>query len=170
MDVESKIENLFEDHSIINILKNVKAPTPITEDNLTSLTISRRSGIQSINTSMISMRLLMVLAFTWQSLADLTLLSLSEKLAAGCYLLSHLWRIRDYKLHYCRPGCNVRSHFTNITEHGSPIAYCAGSDRQPADPAVGFADANFTRVSDELRKPISGYCFFLYFFSGLLAL
>ena len=79
MDVESKIENLFEDHSIINILKNVKAPTPITEDNLTSLTISRRSGIQSINTSMISMRLLMVLAFTWQSLADLTLLSLSEK-------------------------------------------------------------------------------------------
>ena len=67
-------------------------------------------------------------------------------------------------MHYCRPGCNVRSHFTNITEHGSPIAYCAGSDRQPADPAVGFADANFTRVSDELRKPISGYCFFLYFF------
>ena len=34
MDVKSKIEKLFEDHSIINILKNAKAPTPITEDNL----------------------------------------------------------------------------------------------------------------------------------------
>ena len=34
MDVKSKIEKLFEDHSIINILKNVKAPTPITEDNI----------------------------------------------------------------------------------------------------------------------------------------
>ena len=28
---------------------------------------------------------------------------------------------------------------------------------------VGFADANFAHVSDELRKSISGYCFFLYF-------
>ena len=34
MDVKSKIEKLFEDHSIIDILKNVKAPTPITEDNI----------------------------------------------------------------------------------------------------------------------------------------
>ena len=34
MDVKSKIEKLLEDHSIITILKNVKAPTPITEDNI----------------------------------------------------------------------------------------------------------------------------------------
>ena len=34
MDVKSKIEKLFEDHSILNTLKNVKANTPITEDNL----------------------------------------------------------------------------------------------------------------------------------------
>ena len=34
MDVKSKIVKLFEDHSILNILKNVKAPTPMTEENL----------------------------------------------------------------------------------------------------------------------------------------
>ena len=78
------------------------------------------------------------------------------------HLLSYLWRTRDYKLHYYRSGCNSRSHFTNIAEQDSSIAYYAGSDRQHTDPAVGFADANFAHVSDELRKSISGYCFFLY--------
>ena len=34
MDVESKIKKLFTDHSILNVLKNVKCPTPITEDTL----------------------------------------------------------------------------------------------------------------------------------------
>ena len=33
MDVKSKIKKLFEDHSILNTLKNVKANTPITEEN-----------------------------------------------------------------------------------------------------------------------------------------
>ena len=66
-------------------------------------------------------------------------------------------------MHYYRSGCNVRSHFTNITEQDSFIAYYAGSDRQHTDPAVGFAGANFAHVSDELRKSISGYCFLLYF-------
>ena len=34
MAVNYKIEQLFEDHSILNVLKNVKAPTAITEENL----------------------------------------------------------------------------------------------------------------------------------------
>ena len=34
MEVKSKIKKLFEDHPILSILKNVKAPTPITEENL----------------------------------------------------------------------------------------------------------------------------------------
>ena len=34
MDAKSKIGKLFEDRSIFNVLKNVKAPTPIPEDNL----------------------------------------------------------------------------------------------------------------------------------------
>ena len=78
-------------------------------------------------------------------------------------LLSYLWRTQDYKLHYYRSGCNVWIHFTNTTEQDSSIAYYAGSDRQHTDPAVSVADANFAHVSDELRKSISGYCFFLYF-------
>ena len=77
--------------------------------------------------------------------------------------MTYLWRTRDYKLHYHRSGCNVRGHFTNITEQDSSIAYYAGSDRQHTDPAVGFADTNFAHVSDELRKSISGCCFFFYF-------
>ena len=39
----------------------------------------------------------------------------------------------------------------------------AGSDGQQTDPAVGFADANFAHVSDEQRKSISGYCFFMFY-------
>ena len=45
------------------------------------------------------------------------------------YLLSYLLRTRDYKLHYCRSGCNVRGHFTNSAEQDSSIAYYAGPDR-----------------------------------------
>ena len=34
MGVKFKIAKLFEDHSLLNVLKSVKAPTPITEENL----------------------------------------------------------------------------------------------------------------------------------------
>ena len=92
MDVKSKIEKLFEDHSILKIFKMLKLQLRSQRTILTSLTVSRKSGIRSITTSVISMRLLMVLAFTWQSLADLTLLSPLAKLAEGCInLLLPMW-------------------------------------------------------------------------------
>ena len=84
MNIKSKIEKLFEDHSILNISKNVKAPTPITEDNLNVAGCFKEKWHPVDHTSAISMRLLMMLAFKWQSLADLALLSPLEKLAEGC--------------------------------------------------------------------------------------
>ena len=42
MDVKSKIEKLFEDHSILNVLKNVKANTPSTEENLNVPNIAKQ--------------------------------------------------------------------------------------------------------------------------------
>ena len=92
MDVKSKNEKLFEDHSILVILKMFKLRLRSQRTILTSLTVSRRSGTQSITISVISMRLLMVLAFTWQSQSDLRLLSPLAKLAEVCInLLLPMW-------------------------------------------------------------------------------
>ena len=57
----------------------------------------------------------------------------------------------------------MRSHLRGITAQDAAISFYAGSDGQQTDPAVGFADANFAHVSDEQRKSISGYCFFMFF-------
>ena len=57
----------------------------------------------------------------------------------------------------------MRSHLRGISSQDASITLYAGSDGQLVDPAVGFADANFAHVSDEQRKSISGYCFFMYF-------
>ena len=176
MYVKSKIEKLFEDHSIINTLKNVKAPTPITEDNLNVADCFKEKWhpfdhyisdkYASINGACI------YTAITCRPDTTFAIEKTSRGMhqptpahvASSKHLLSHLWRTRDYKLHYYRSGRKVRSHFTNITEQDSSIAYYAGSDRQHTGPAVGFiADAKFAHVSDELRKSISGHCFFLYF-------
>ena len=92
LDVKSKIGKLFEDHSTINILKILKLHRQPQKTILTSLTVSKRSGIQSITTSVTSMPLSTVLASTWQSLVDLPSLLLSAKLADGCTnLLLLMW-------------------------------------------------------------------------------
>ena len=57
MDVKSKIEKLFEDHSILNVLKIVKAPTPSLRRILTCLAYMKRSGLLWITTSPTSMHL-----------------------------------------------------------------------------------------------------------------
>ena len=58
IDVKSKIEKLFEDHSIFNVLENVKAPTPIKlRKVLTCLAYIKRSRLLWITTSPTSMRL-----------------------------------------------------------------------------------------------------------------
>ena len=83
LDVKSKIGKLFEDHSTINILKILKLHRQPQKTILTSLTVSKRSGIQSITTAVTNMPLSTVLASTWQSLVDLTSPLLSAKLAEG---------------------------------------------------------------------------------------
>ena len=77
------------------------------------------------------------------------------------HLVSYMWKTRDFKFRYFSSGCNVRSHLRGITAQDASISFYTGSDGQQADPAVGFADANFAHVSDEQRKSISGYCFFI---------
>ena len=155
-------------------LKNVKAATPITEDNLNVADYFKEKWhpvdhyicdkYASFNGACIYMAITcrpditFAIGKTSRGMHRPT----PAHVASLKHLLSHLWWARDYKLHYYRSGCNVQSHFTNITEQDSSIAYYAGSDRQHTDPAVGFADANFAHVSDELRKSISGYCLFLY--------
>ena len=83
--------------------------------------------------------------------------------AALKHLISYMWKTRDFKFRYFASGCNVRSHLKGITAQDASISFYAGSDGQQTDPAVGFADANFAHVSDEQRKSISGYCFFMFF-------
>ena len=83
--------------------------------------------------------------------------------AALKHLISYMWRTRGFKFRYLSTGCNVRSHLRGISSQDASISLYAGSDGQLVDPAVGFADANFAHVSDEQRKSISGYCFFMYF-------
>ena len=156
-------------------MKNVKAPTPITEDNINIADCFKEKWhpvdhyicdkYAAINGACIYMAITCRPGITFG--VSKTSRGIHQPTAAHVasleHLLSYLWRTRDYKLHYYRSGCNVWSHFTNITEQDSSIACYAGSDRQHTDPAVGFADANFAHVSDDLRKSISGYCFLLYF-------
>ena len=80
------------------------------------------------------------------------------------HLISYMWKTRDYKFRYFASGCNGKSHLRGIIAQDASISFYAGSDGQQTDPAVGFfADANIAHVSDEQRKSISGYCFFVYF-------
>ena len=62
----------------------------------------------------------------------------------------------------CRPDINYAIGKTSRGMH-QPTPVHAGCDGQKTDPAIGFADANFSHVSDEQRKYILGYCFFVYF-------
>ena len=156
-------------------MKNVKAPTPITEDNINIADCFKEKWhpvdhyicdkYAAINGACIYMAITCRPGITFG--VSKTSRGIHQPTAAHVasleHLLSYLWRTRDYKLHDYRSGCNVRSHFTNITEQDSSIAYDAGSDRQHTDPAVGFVEADFAHVSDELRKSISGCCFFFYF-------
>ena len=157
----------------LNILKNVKASTPTSEDNLNVADCFKEKWhpidhyicdqYASINGACIYMAITCRPDITFG--IGKTSRGAHQPTPAHViflkHLLSYLWWTRDCKLDYYRSGCNVRSHFTNITEQDSSIAYYAGSDRQHTDPTAGFADADFAHVSDELRKPISGYCFVL---------
>ena len=175
MDVKSKIEKLFEEHSILNVLKNVKANTPITEDNLNVPNIAKEKWAPvdhyicekyaSINGAIIYMSITcrpditFAIGKTSRGMHQPT----PAHVAALKHLISYMWKTRDFKFRYFSSGCNVRSHLKGITAQDASISFYAGSDGQQVDPAVGFADANFAHVSDEQRKSISGYCFFMYF-------
>ena len=175
MDVKSKIEKLFNDHSILNVLKNVKCPTPITEDNLNVPDAHKQKWAPvdhyiadkyaSINGAIIYMSITcrpditFAIGKTSRGMHQPT----PAHVAALKHLISYMWRTRDFKFRYLSTGCNVRSHLRGISSQDASISLYAGSDGQLVDPAVGFADANFAHVSDEQRKSISGYCFFMYF-------
>ena len=175
MDVKSKIEKLFEDHSILNVLKNVKAPTPITEENLNVPDVYKQKWAPvdhyicdkyaSINGAIIYMSITcrpditFAIGKTSRGMHQPT----PAHVAALKHLISYMWKTRDFKFRYFSSGCNVRSHLRGITAQDASISFYAGSDGQQTDPAVGFADANFAHVSDEQRKSISGYCFFMFF-------
>ena len=175
MDVKSKIEKLFDDHSILNVLKNVKCPTPITEDNLNVPDAHKQKWAPidhyiadkyaSINGAIIYMSITcrpditFAIGKTSRGMHQPT----PAHVAALKHLISYMWRTRDFKFRYLSTGCNVRSHLRGISSQDASISLYAGSDGQLVDPAVGFADANFAHVSDEQRKSISGYCFFMYF-------
>ena len=175
MDVKSKIEKLFEDHSILNVLKNVKAPTPITEDNLNVPDAAKQKWAPvdhyiadkyaSINGAIIYMSItcrpdiVFAIGKTSRGMHQPT----PAHVAALKHLVSYIWRTRDFKFRYSSSGCNVKAHLRGISAQDASISLYVGSDGQLVDPTVGFADANFAHVSDEQRKSISGYCFFLFF-------
>ena len=175
MDVESKIKKLFDDHSILNVLKNVKCPTPITEDTLNVPDAHQQkwapvdhhiaSKYASINGALIYMAITcrpditFAIGKTSRGMHQPT----PAHVASLKHLISYMWRTKEFKFRYLATGCNVRSHLRGISAQDASISFYAGSDGQLVDPAVGFADANFAHVSDEQRKSISGYCFFMYF-------
>ena len=175
MDAKSKIEKLFEDHSILNVLKNVKAPTPITEEklNVPSIYIEKWAPVDhyiadkytSINGALVYMSITCRPGITFA--IGKTSCGMHQPTPAHVtslkHFISHMWKTRDYKFRYFASGCNIKSHLRGITAQDASISFYAGSDGQQTDPTVGFADANFAHVSDDQRKSIPGYCFFLYF-------
>ena len=90
-----KLRKLFEDHSIFNKSIFSKAPSPITEDNLNVADYFKEKWHPVDHYICIKYAPIngACCIHMWQSLADLTLLSLSAKLVEGCInlLLLPMW-------------------------------------------------------------------------------
>ena len=78
------------------------------------------------------------------------------------HTLGYLRKTQYLKMVYKRTGNAVEALFREIGKRDVALATLCGSDQQHIDPLGGFTDSNFANFTDEQRKSISGYCFFLF--------
>lgn len=78
------------------------------------------------------------------------------------HLIGYLKKTKDYKLLYTRTGNASDGLFNSLAKNDSSLAILATSDGQNTNSLVGLSDANFANLTDEKRKSISGFAFFVF--------
>ena len=63
---------------------------------------------------------------------------------------------------YCRNGNASDGQFSKISEGDPALSFLATSDGQNVNSLIDMSDANFANLTDEQRKRISGFAFYVF--------
>ena len=63
---------------------------------------------------------------------------------------------------YCQFGNPSETLFGDISKTDGALAFIASSDGKNVLQLIGLADANFANITDEQRKSISGFCYYVF--------
>ena len=176
MDVIDKIRELFKKHGIVNSSHNIpKRDTPLDDDyskisvepgsvKYSELDLYLEKQFASIVGALIyiSITARPDLAFAIGKLSRGMHQPNPRHIAMLKHTLGYLRKTMSFKMVYKKAGNAVEALFRDIGNRDIALATLCQSDKQNIDPLGGFSDANFANLSDEQRKSISGYCFFLF--------
>ena len=172
MDVSQKVTTLLAAHSILNNVKPQDVPI-----NDASMDIADSAAANYSDTDRyivdhypsivgsciyISITCRPDIAFAVGKCARGMHSPLPKHVAMLRHLIGYLRKTKDYKLLYCRNGNASDGLFSKISESDPALSVLATSDGQNVNSLVGLSDANFANLTDEQRKSISGFAFYVF--------
>jgi hypothetical protein len=172
MDVASKITSLMATHSVLNNVKPQDVPINDASMDVPDSAASNYSDTDryivdhypSIVGSCIyiSITCRPDIAFAVGKCARGMHNPLPKHVAMLRHLIGYLKKTKDYKLLYTRTGNASDGLFNSLAKNDPSLAILATSDGQNTNSLVGLSDANFANLTDEKRKSISGFAFFVF--------
>ena len=172
MDVGQKVATLFATHSI---LKNVRGQDVPINDASMDIPDSAAANYSDTDRYIvdhypsivgsciyISITCRPDIAFAVGKCARGMHNPLPKHVAMLRHLVGYLHKTKDYKLLYCRNGNASDGLFSKIADSDPALAVLATSDGQNVNSLIGLSDANFANLTDEQRKSISGFAFYVF--------
>jgi hypothetical protein len=172
LDVEQKINKLFDDHKL---LMNVRSSdVPISDSNL-EVPESAAADYNATDKYIVQHYASIVGACIYMSVTVRSDICYAVgKCSRGMHnpqpchvamlkhLVGYLKKTKSYKLIYQRNGNASDNLFSDISKSDGALSFIATSDGSNVNALIGLSDANFANINDDKRKSISGYAFFVF--------
>ena len=172
MDIEQKVEKLLTDHPLLHNLRMHDVPSSDTAAEVPESAASKygetdiyiKNNYASVIGACIYMSITVRndITFAVGKCARGMHNPLPKHVAMLKQLVGYLKKTKAYKLVYCQFGNPSETLFRDISKTDGALTFIATSDGKNTHHLVGLGDANFANITDEQRKSISGFAYYLF--------
>ena len=172
MDIEQKVEKLLTDHPLLHNLRMHDVPSSDTAAEIPESAASKygetdiyiKNNYASIIGACIYMSITVRndITFAVGKCARGMHNPLPKHVAMLKQLVGYLKKTKAYKLVYCQFSNPSDTLFRDISKTDGALTFIATSDGKNTHHLVGLGDANFANITDEQRKSISGFAYFVF--------
>ena len=173
LDVETKIDKLFDSHAILKGHLKGKAETPLLEAHMaipddaqlkTDVDVYIRDHYASLNGALIYMGITCRPDFTFAlSKTSRGMHNPRPKHVAMLrQLLNYAYKHKDMSLSYIGNDPKLFGLLKDVSRSDAALSFSSTSDLQHVQRFTGFADANYANLLDDERKSNTGYVFFMF--------